>query len=419
MKAMQRLKAFMKSERGNVLAMGAAAMPMLLASAGFAVDTIQLAMMKRQMQRAADSAAIAGAYAVTQAPTTTSEQSFASSAGTIDIAKNKTPTLIGVPSIVAGPSLGYAKTVKVDLAAKPRLPFMAIFTRAPTNVTATATAALVSSGRFCLLSLYNDDDRPGIAVTGNATVNLGCGMATNARGTNAVSAGGSSTVTASPIMAPGGLQASTSYTTGTKLQPYSAEQTDPFAHIGLPSFDVSNCPALEIKKNDPVRTVSGGCYSSMDIKGAVTFTGEVVVYGGNINFGAGAEVTGTGVTFFLTGPGGAAGSVDAGIFDTDGHPQLNLTAPSSGTYKDILFYRDRRAAQADMKLNGNAQSTLSGAFYFPTADVTVNGNAGFKAECFQMVVRRAIFSGNERLNNSCTRAGGPPSFQLQYVRLVK
>jgi Flp pilus assembly protein TadG len=418
MKAVQRLKDLLRSERGNALAMGAAAMPMLLASAGFAVDTIQLAVMKRQMQRAADSAALAGVYAVTQAPTTTKEQQFAQSAATIDIAKNKTPTLVGTPSVTAGPSLGYQQAVVVSLEAKPRLPFMAIFTKAPVNVTATATAALVGSGSFCLLSLYNGDDQPGIEITGNATVNLGCGMATNARGPSAVTAGGSSTVTASPIMAPGGLQKSSNYTSGTELQPYSVEQTDPFAGIDPPSVDVSTCKAVEVKKNDPPLTLTSGCYSSLDIKGTVNFSGEIVVYGGDINFDAGATVTGSNVTFFLTGPGGAAGSIAAGIFDTDGHPSLNLSAPSSGTYKDILFYRDRRATQTTMKLNGNAQSILSGAYYFPTVDLTVNGNAGFQANCFQMVVRRAIFSGNEKLNNSCNRPT-PPTFQLKYVRLVK
>jgi len=421
MRAMQRLKAFFKSERGNVLAMGAAAMPLLLASAGYAVDTFQIAVMNRQMQRAVDSAAIAGAYAMAQGSDTASEQTYASGAATreIDRKLNKTPALVGTPVIVTGASIGFDRTVRVNLTATQRLPFMAIFTKAPTSITATATAALIGNGKFCLLSLYNDDDQPGIEIKGNATVNLGCGMATNARGPNAISAGGSSTVIASPVMAPGGLQPSSNYAAGTELQPYAAQQADPFADIDLPSFDQSNCPALSVQKNDPPKTVTGGCYSSIDIKGTVTFTGEVVVFGGNVNFAAGAEVTGNGVTFFLTGPGGEAGSFDAGIFDTDGHPQLNLSAPTQGTYKDILFYRDRRATQASMKINGNAQSVLSGAFYFPTADVTVNGNAGFKAECFQMVVRRATFSGNERLNNTCNRPGGQPSFQLQFVRLVK
>src|SRR5688572_14768106 len=49
-------------ERGNSLILAAAAMPLLIGSAGLATDTIQWALWKRQLQRAADSAAIAGVY---------------------------------------------------------------------------------------------------------------------------------------------------------------------------------------------------------------------------------------------------------------------------------------------------------------------------------------------------------------------
>jgi Flp pilus assembly protein TadG len=414
MKAMQRLKEFLKSDRGNVLAMGAAVMPMLLASAGFAVDTIHLTVMKRQMQRAADSGAIAGAYAVAQAPSSAAEQTFASTAATNDLAKHSTPTLVATPTILAGPSLGFAKTVRVDLQASPRLPFMAIFTKSNTTVTATATAALAQGGRFCVLALYNDDDLPGIEATGNATLNLGCGMASNSRAANAITATGSSTITASPLMAVGGLSGSSNYTGTTVLQPYSAEQQDPYAAVNIPSYDSSNCPAVEVKPNDPPRILTSGCYSSLSIKGPLVVSGEIVVHGGNINFDAGAKVTGSNVTFFLTGPGGAAGT-----YDTDGHPTLSLSAPTSGTYKDILFYRDRRAPLNSIKVNGDATSTMSGALYFPTSDVVVNGNAGFNVKCFKLIARRLNFSGNERIVNTCDTPDNPNGFTLQYVRLVR
>src|SRR3546814_17651453 len=55
-----------RSERGNGLIVGAASRPLLIGSAALAVDTIQLSLWKRQLQRAADSGAIAGAYAVGQ-----------------------------------------------------------------------------------------------------------------------------------------------------------------------------------------------------------------------------------------------------------------------------------------------------------------------------------------------------------------
>jgi uncharacterized membrane protein len=56
------LKALQRNERGNVLILTAAALPLIVGSAGLATDTIQWALWKRQLQRAADSAAIAGTY---------------------------------------------------------------------------------------------------------------------------------------------------------------------------------------------------------------------------------------------------------------------------------------------------------------------------------------------------------------------
>src|SRR5678816_2998719 len=51
-----------RNKRGNTLAIAAAAMPLFIGAAGLATDTIQWTLWKRQLQRAADSAAIAGVY---------------------------------------------------------------------------------------------------------------------------------------------------------------------------------------------------------------------------------------------------------------------------------------------------------------------------------------------------------------------
>ncbi|HEX6785279.1 MAG TPA: pilus assembly protein TadG-related protein, partial [Sphingomicrobium sp.] len=52
----------LKDRRGNALAIACAAMPMVVGCAGLATDTIQWTLWKRQLQRAADSAALAGVY---------------------------------------------------------------------------------------------------------------------------------------------------------------------------------------------------------------------------------------------------------------------------------------------------------------------------------------------------------------------
>ena len=59
-------KRLIKDKRGNALILAGAALPLVIGSAGLASDTIQWALWKRQLQRAADSAALAGTYAKVQ-----------------------------------------------------------------------------------------------------------------------------------------------------------------------------------------------------------------------------------------------------------------------------------------------------------------------------------------------------------------
>ena len=57
------LKAFRKlwnNDRGNVIMIAGAALPLVVGAAGLAADTIQWTLWKRQLQRSAYSAAIAG-----------------------------------------------------------------------------------------------------------------------------------------------------------------------------------------------------------------------------------------------------------------------------------------------------------------------------------------------------------------------
>ena len=61
------IRNLLKDRRGNVLAIACAAMPLIIGCAGLATDTIEWTLWKRQLQRAADSAALAGAYDRAQA----------------------------------------------------------------------------------------------------------------------------------------------------------------------------------------------------------------------------------------------------------------------------------------------------------------------------------------------------------------
>src|SRR3954451_24038188 len=56
------IRKLLNDRRGNVLAIACAAMPMVVGCAGLATDTIEWTLGRRRLQRAADSAAFAGAY---------------------------------------------------------------------------------------------------------------------------------------------------------------------------------------------------------------------------------------------------------------------------------------------------------------------------------------------------------------------
>ena len=58
-----------RNEAGNALMLATMAMPVLIGAGGLATDTIQWSLWKRQIQRQADSAAMAGAFARAQGAT--------------------------------------------------------------------------------------------------------------------------------------------------------------------------------------------------------------------------------------------------------------------------------------------------------------------------------------------------------------
>ncbi len=84
------------------------------------------------------------------------------------------------------------------------------------------------------------------------------------------------------------------------------------------------------------------------------------------------------------------------------------------------MYYDRRAVARSPgpKIEGNSASTLEGAFYFPTQDLTFRGNSAMASTCIQLIAYTLNFEGNTTINNNC-ESGGSTRFDATWVRLVK
>lgn len=428
MRALARLRSLIKDQKGNALVIGAAVMPLIVGAAAIAVDTAQVALARRQLQRSADSAALAGAYAVAQSlesSAATRRQNVDASVNH-DLALNSDMALSGAATIENAPTVGtYAgnpRAVRVVLSHERAVPFMSFFRGETMGVSVEATGAVIYEGEYCLISL-EDGDVTGITFIGNTVANLGCGVIANSRSNAAVTAGGSAIVAADPVAAVGGVPASGAYAPGTLLLPHSLQQPDPFAGLPDPVVPSPCSPRLSVSPTQVhiVAPNASGvyCYRGMDIKGTVTFApGVYYIDGDNLDFGAQSIVNGTGVTFILTSSNAASNPSSIANIRINGGATMNLSSPTSGTYKGVLMYQDRRAPFGDSHINGNSVTRFEGAFYFPSRQLTFNGTTGMLTQCIQLVGRRLAFSGNGAIQNNCPTNGGGRAIQAMRVRLV-
>jgi Flp pilus assembly protein TadG len=420
MRILSWVKAFSRNERGNALVIAAATLPMVIGAAAISVDLVQVSLARRQLQRSADSSALAGAHALVQ------QRQVAASVNH-DLALNNDVTLSASPIIqnapASGPYAGNIRAVRVVLSAQRPVPFISVFSGATMTVSAEATAAIVYAGKFCVVSLETGNVT-GINFGGNTTANLGCGVISNSRSPSAVTAGGSAVVVASPVAAVGGVPASGGYVGDTRLMPYSPPQPDPFLALPTPTVPANCQNEYKVQPNQsaPTPTPSSPgvyCFRGMDFKGTVTLPpGIYIVDGGSLSFGSQANVTGTGVTFVLTSRTAVSDPSSIAVLSMNGGAQINLTAPTSGTYAGVLMYQDRRAPMGSSQVNGNSSSSFQGAFYFPAQQLTFNGTTGMQTQCLQLVARRISFSGNSHIQNSCPANGGAQAFDATLVRLV-
>lgn len=425
--ALHGLRKLLRDCRGNALVIGAATLPLVIGAAAIGVDTIQVSVARRQLQRAADSGALAGAHARHQS------RDVDAAVGR-DLGLNNDIPLTGAAVVENAPTTGtYAgnpRAVRVSLTAERSLPFISFFTGEPMTVRTEATAMAVLEGEYCMVSL-EESAVTGIEIKGNSTVDLGCGMISNSPSASAVIAGGSSVVRADPIAAVGGVPPSGSYASDTTLLPYSLRQEDPFAGLPQPTVPTGcSSQALRVQPTDPPLTVTSStqgyvspgvyCWRGMDIKGTVTLPANSVIYidGGEVDFGAQAVVNGDGVTLILTSDNAATSPSQIAQLKINGGATLNLTAPSTGPYAGLLMYQDRRAQFGSSHINGNSSTFLRGAFYFPKRELVFNGTAGMRTECIQMVAQRLSFSGNAAINNQCPAGSGSNAFQATRIRLV-
>ena len=404
------LKPLVRNDRGNVLILTAMGLPVLIGGAGFAVDTAQWYLWQRELQTAVDAAALSGAYSHAQG------KAYATTAEA-ELARNIDATLLKTKSTELGswPG-GSANAVTVTATAQRSLPFSSMFLTAAPTLNATATAAVIDDGEHCMISL-EEEAASAIAVSGNALLELGCGIASNSRAEPAITLGDNAQVEASPLTAVGSIIAKDENLIGTStIRPYSTEQTNPFEDVTY----TGSPPARTYSKNVP--QLEPGTYTGgLDLLANHTMApGVYVIDGGVFKVNASQTLTGSGVTIVLK---------NGATMQINGSANVNLTAPTStaagvpSEMVGVLVFEDASTAGSTVRtstINGNSSLHLGGAIYLPRQHVQISGNSDPTTECLLLVSKTMDISGTTEIQNSC-----PPGYDhpgdvgAKVVRLVK
>jgi Flp pilus assembly protein TadG len=418
-------------KRGNILAIAAMVMPLVVGAAGLATDTIQWTLWKRQLQRTADSAAIAGVYdrSANGAATT-----YTAAAVTHDVEINRHINVpnaaFGTPVITFPADSGVmTNQVQVVLTVQQRLPFSAMFISTPPTIKATARAASIPAGGDACMEALETGAVTGITFSGNTGIDMpDCDMFSNSSGTNVSVAKGSASVYAHSVGGVGGIQQSNNFHVDA-YRPYSPPLSDPFAGV-TPDPTQMNCTTATLTWATNFASLPAGtnCFAAIDINSNKTITvpdnfGPIYVNGGDANVQGTFNCTGC--TIVLTNKNSAS---PIGNVSSNGNSgaQMNITAPTTGTYKGIALYQDRRATDCNNcnKINGNSGSIFTGALYFPARELEYNGTGTAAATCTMFVARRLNFSGNSAVSNKfkklsdCASVGLPSAATTRMVRLV-
>lgn len=391
-----RFAKFLRNEKGNFAVAFAISLVPLVAAVAGAVDYTNVVRTKNALQQSLDSALVSIAL---DATASTSETEL--EARGIEFFNGNINSLIG-----AGAALDYlgvttmpdsslrftadvVKQYKGDISAMLDGP-----------IKVTAAVQRQAGPNACLLAL-NPTAASAVDFNGSTNVNLNkCTVAANSNSNSSITRSGSATLTAECVQTVG-------KTSGILLDPSvildcakakerSFKTQDPLAAVVPPSG--VGCSQLNIPNGNGWKTVNPGvyCNNNLTVNGGKQLrfnSGTYVFKGTDISFLGGAEIAGSGVTFFL---------YDGAKLKISANSIVNLTAPISGAYAGILVYSP---ANNPVSLNfaGGTTQKLQGFIYNPKGHIDFRGNAGTTSDkCFRLIGDTITMTGTSNMKVDCT-----------------
>lgn len=405
------LRKLWSDRRGNALMIAGLSLPLIVGAAGLGTDTVQWVVWKRELQRAADSAALAGVYALAQETGVTDTQAV-----NADLNQNNhtmVDLLAGYPQVdnPAGP--GWMSPVRVRLAIKKDLGFSGMFLSDSPTIEAVATAALIEDGTYCVVAL--SETGSAIQIGGSTNVNMGCGAISNSLdATDAVGVNGTAhTFIADPVSSVGGTSATING--ADDVRSFQLPMEDPYEDLPTSVPAGENCTNFNhASKTNPDGSKKPGCYNQFNPgNGTITLSpGTYYLNNTSLNLNGQTRIVGEGVTIILTGN-------NPGTLTMNGNSSLDITAPTSGTYANMAIIQSANATTGNNNtINGDNGTSIDGAVYFPRGDVSFSGSTGQAFQCAMIVGYTVEFTGSSTIQNDTSSCTADTQVTHKRVRLV-
>jgi hypothetical protein len=152
--------------------------------------------------------------------------------------------------------------------------------------------------------------------------------------------------------------------------------------------------ATYLDSSNNVRT-GANCWKSLSVGSNRSLTvpanfGPLYVNGGNVQLQGAFTCAGCAIVLTNKDPSPTA---TIGTWSSNAQATNNITAPTSGTYKGIAVYQDRRATGNTDQINGGSGNVISGVVYFPKDTLWLNGTGEAVSLCSMFVANNLKFNG--------------------------
>jgi len=403
---------FRKNQVGNIAILTALTLPILIGFAGLGTESGLWYYMHHKMQDAADSAAISAATAysgsssssiTTQADGVTALYGFTHGSNGTTVVVNRPPS--------TGNYTSRSGAVEV-IVSQPQTRLLSALWSSSSTVTITARAvAMANAGVGCVLAL-NPHAAASASEQGSVSIALNsCSLYDNSDASNAVSVGGSATMSAMSVNTVGNVSGSSNITTTDGINTGGSPITDPYAGV-TPPAQPNGCGQTNYSTHGTVTLDPGVYCGGMDLgAGAVVTLNPGVYYitnqgshAGSLTMNGQASISGTGVTLVFTGSGSNYSTATI-----SGGATVNLTAPSTGPLAGIVIFGDRNTPQGTLyRFTGGTNQAFNGAVYLPEGQINYSGGATGANGCNQVIGDTVNFVGNTNLAVNCSGVGTTP-----------